>query len=124
MCYSFHDEATAIVAAFLALVIFLKTKAGEYTTSNAIKQIKRYPGDYRVLAVPSDILVERPDLYEGLRTACKGHGIGLLGINNDSGFWLVQPYFVNEHALASLGNEGYLSDYAAGDKILTVLETP
>ncbi|GEM_PF-2995879 len=63
----------------------------ELHTSAAL-QLDRYPGNYRVLAGPDDLLRDHPADRELLRALCQRDGIGLLTVNwYREWVWLLHP---------------------------------
>lgn len=86
---------------------------GPHDEADAIGQLWRYPGDYRVLAIPSDALYDDEDevLLRGLRAGCNQAGFGLLVIEDfDDVEWIVAP--------TRLDDEDPLYDYRRGEELL------
>jgi hypothetical protein len=76
---------------WLAGLATLLFRADAHRRCDASMQAAGYPGDFRVLVLPSEVFDHYPDLRQPLLDEADSHGFGLAVVTRRSFSWLVEP---------------------------------
>jgi len=99
----------AALAALGANIVFGKAR---HLDCDAALQALGYPGDFRILVIPADVLKDYEDMKDDLCKLCKHLGLGLVTVDQSGNLdWLCEPEPVKE-------DDGeWLDQYKTGNRM-------